>query len=470
MVDRVFWRAGFGPSDADRATWTGRRVADLVDHLLTEPQSLDATLPPPVTQTNGPIDPLATREELTMEWIDTMQRAGNPLIERLTFFLHRLWAVTVQDGIDNRFGLAYRDRLRRFADLPANPDASFRDLAIEMTTADTAMSLFLNGFQNSKYGVNENYAREFMELFCLGVRNTAGQENYTQADVAALARAFTGWRLNQDPASPSYGAITFSSSRFDATQKTIFGQTANWGADPTKGAGTQSAIDLVLGRPAHAEYLVRRLWAEFIVTPIPDDALASLSEAYVAGGRYLLRPLVRGILTHPLLFESIDEPNMVKPPVVFWVGAARALRSPQKWYFTREALDNMQQAPLAPPNVAGWEGGLAWLNTNTTRARFDAVQRMLYTRHRPTTSATDSSGYPGAVPLDGNDPAQVGATADDAFAIAWAACGSPWLSQAAKDQIRAFAATHPAATKTNREQRQYALRTLILGGPDAQVM
>jgi uncharacterized protein (DUF1800 family) len=470
MVDRVLWRAGFGPSAADRDTWTGRRVSELVDHLLNTPQSYDATLPPPVTQTNGAIDPLATRDELVMEWIDAMQRARNPLTERLTLFLHRLWAVSIADGIDHVFMLRYRDRLRRFADLAANPGSSFRDLAVEMTTADTAMSLFLTGYANTRYGVNENYAREFLELFCLGVRNGAGEANYSQADVAALARAFTGWRLEWDSASPDYGAITFGSWAFSNTSKTIFGQTANWGADPAKGSGTQSAIDLVLGRPAPAEHGVRKRWAEFIVTPIPADALASLSEAYVAGGTYRLRPLVRGILTHPLLFESLDEPNMVKPPVVFWVGAARALRSPQKWYLTRDALDLMQQVPFIPPNVAGWEGGLSWLNTNTTRARFEAVQRMLYTCHRPTTTATDSNGYPGAVPLNGDDPAQVGATADAAFDVAYAACGSPWLSAAAELQLRAFAATHPAATKTNREQRQYALRTLILGGPDAQVM
>lgn len=462
MVDRVFWRAGFGPSDADRQAWTGRRVTELVDHLLDTPQSFDPSLPSPVTQTNGAIDPLATRDELVMEWIDAMQRARNPLSERLAFFLHRLWAVSIADGIDHRFMLAYRDRLRRFGDLAATPDASFRDLAREMTMADSAMSLFLTGYANTRYGVNENYAREFLELFCLGVRNGAGEPNYAQSDVRELARAFTGWRFNWDSNSPDYGAVTLASWAFDPGTKTLFGQTAAWDA--------ASAIDLVLARPAHAEHLVRKLWAEFIVTPIPDDALASLCEAYVGGGTYRLRPLVRGILTHPLLFESLAEPNMVKPPVVFWVGAAKALASPQKWYFTRDALDQMQQVPYLPPNVAGWEGGLSWLNTNTTRARFEAIQRMLYTRHRPTTSATDNSGYPGAVALNGDDPAQVGATADDAFDIAYAACGSPWLSAAAATQLRLFSAAHPAATKANREQRQYALRTLILGGPDAQVM
>jgi uncharacterized protein (DUF1800 family) len=467
MVDRVFWRAGFGPSAAERAAWTGRTVEELVDSLLSSPQTLDQTVPPPLTQTNQPIDPLVSRDEHVMEWLDTMQRATNPLTERLAFFWHRHWAVSRNDGVPTEFLLTYRNRLRRYGDLAASPDASFRDLAIEMTTQDGAMSLFLTGYANRKGSPNENYAREFMELFCLGVRDDAGADNYTQADVTQLARAFTGWRLDQTPGSPTYGSVSFGgASYFDSGTKTIFGQAAAWGAIAGTPAGAPSAIDLVLSRPAHARFLVRKLWAEFIVTPIPEQTLADLAAAY-AGGGYKLRPLVRGILTHPLLFESLDEPNMVKPPVVFLVGAQKQLGAPMKWFWQREALGNMQQIPYEPPNVAGWEGGLSWLNTNTTQARFDTILRLLYLKHRPTSTPTGSSGYPGAVAIP--DPG-AGESAAAAVATAYAACGSPWLSAATQARLQTFASSHPVATATNRVQRQYALRALILGGPDAQVM
>ena len=75
-----------------------------------------------------------------------------------------------------------------------------------MTTADSAMSMYLNGNQNVRGRPNENYARELMELFCLGPNAPDGSPNYTQDDVAGLARALTGWRLNSDDTSPSYGA------------------------------------------------------------------------------------------------------------------------------------------------------------------------------------------------------------------------------------------------------------------------
>jgi uncharacterized protein (DUF1800 family) len=281
-----------------------------------------------------------------------------------------------------------------------------------------------------------------------------------------LAKAFTGWRVDQDPASATYGQVTFVPSRHDNANKTILGQTGPWSAIAGAPAGATSAIDLVLAHPSHATYIVRRLWSEFIVTPIPAGTLAELVALYRDQGTKLA-PVVRRILSDPLLFESIDEPNMVKSPVVFLVGAHRATNAPMKWFWQREALGNMQQLLHYPPNVAGWEGGLSWLNTNTAQARFDAIRRLLYLKHRPSPDATSSTGYPGSVALP--DPG-AGETAQQAVDAAIAACGSPWLSSAARDRLLAFAGSHPVATATNRLQRAYALRALTLGGPDAQVM
>ena len=102
MVDRLFWRAGFGATPAQRAAWTGRGHLELVDWLLDTAPSLAATATPPLTggsTPNQPIDPLASEDELIMEWLDRMQRAVNPLRERIAFFWHRHWAVSREDGI-----------------------------------------------------------------------------------------------------------------------------------------------------------------------------------------------------------------------------------------------------------------------------------------------------------------------------------------------------------------------------------
>jgi uncharacterized protein (DUF1800 family) len=448
MVDRLFWRAGFGPSPADRSTWVGRAVQDLVDWLITTPGGFRSSSTPPLTYDGKPIDPLVTDYELVLEWVDRMQRATNPLAERLNFFWHRHWAVSRNAGIPAEFLLSYRGRLLRYGDLGAHPDASFHDLAVEMTTQDAAMSFYLNGFENVAGAPNENYGREFMELFCLGVVNRAAQPNYTQADVQNLARAFTGWGLNQDPNSPNFGRVTFVSDNFDTGIKTVLGRTGALDA--------AAAVDTVLAHPAHAPFIVTKLWREFIASPIPDDALASLTQTYTSQG-LRLAPLVRGILTHPLIFESLGEPNLVKPPIVYCVGLLRALSVPLQGTYIPDVLDDMQQLPYFPPNVAGWEGGLAWLNSNTVQARFDMLVRAQNLKY---------GLYPGAQALD-DVP---GETAQGAFDRAYASLGSPWLSDATRTRLLSYASAAPVDTPERARQRVYALQAFMAGGPDGQVM
>jgi hypothetical protein len=215
-VDRLFWRAGFGATAAQRDHWTGRPHAELVDWFLDTAPTQETATPQPLTAANGVIDPLASDDEIVMEWLDDMQRVDNPLPERLTFFWHRHWAVSVDDGIPSAWLIAYRNRLRSYASLPANPSSSFRDLAYDMSTVDAAMSMYLNGSSNIKGNPNENYAREFMELFCLGPTGPDGTPNYVQADVAGLARAFTGWRLDA-----ATGVVTFTPRYFEPAAKTF---------------------------------------------------------------------------------------------------------------------------------------------------------------------------------------------------------------------------------------------------------
>jgi uncharacterized protein (DUF1800 family) len=355
----------------------------------------------------------------------------------LTFFWHRHWAVSQDAGIDSPTLLAYRDRLRRYADFATTPTATFHDLAVEMTTQDAAMSLYLTGFLNVKYAPNENYAREFMELFTLGVTDANGNPNYSQTDVHNLARAFTGYQLDE---SSTPWVVSYDSTLFDLTSKTIFGQTQVFSA--------QSAVALVLSQPSHAPFIVGELWNEFIAAPIPPDALASLTATYLQSGTQL-QPLLRGILSHPLIFDSLDEPTMIKSPVVYTVGVLRATGATLEAVQT-DALGDMLQQLYHPPNVAGWPGGLAWMTTGTSVARFGLVPECQGVMAPLTDIPTE--------------------TAAQAYARAYAAVGSPWLSAATQAALQSLATSAPAARASQRLERQYALRSLMLGGPDGQVM
>jgi uncharacterized protein (DUF1800 family) len=484
MVDRLFWRAGFGPTQAQRDQWRGKTQAELVDWMLSTPASLDTTMPAPKSQTSGgPIDPLASPQELELEWIDRMQRAVNPLPERMALFWHRHWAISLADGsVSDKWALGYRNHLLEFSDFGRTPELTFRQLAYEMTTKNAAMSAYLNLNANTKTKPNENYAREFMELFCLGPTHPdTGAPNYTQADIEGLTRAFTGWQLNGTEflpdgttPNPDYGKITFVPGRFEMAAKTILGRTIpavsgstnpttnpaslQWGPD-----AVNLATDIVLERVVHPQFLIRKLWGEFIASAIPQATLDSLISAYLGSSpKYQLKPVIRGILMHPLIFESLGEPNLVKPPIIYMVGVLRMLAAPLRHGGSsnlQSAMNDMQQRIYQPPNVAGWEGGMSWFNTNTVQGRFGMISRAQYLRYSNYYSGTANP----AADINPETAAAVVERAHDSL-------GRPWISQATRDALVTWAGTAPTGTAAQRRQRFYALQQLMLGGPDGQVM
>jgi uncharacterized protein (DUF1800 family) len=434
MVDRLFWRAGFGPTADDRTRWTGKPLADAVTWLLDTPGGLAGA---PGTRDGKPLAPTAEDTDLVLSWIDRMVRATNPFTERLTFFWHRHWANSRESVSPPQLLLTQNALFRKYADFSANKTASFRDLAYEITE-DPAMLRFLTGESNVRGAPNENYARELMELFGLGVTDANGTKNYSEDDVKQMAKALSGWQI--DDSNPDAAKAMFTSSRWYNGPKVVFGKLGNY--------KDRDAVDLVLAHPAHAPFLITKLWGEFVATPLDAATRDQLVGIYTSGGTQL-RPLLQAILTNPKLFDSVGEPNFVKPPVVYAVGAMRALGAGVTDSTANDYLDQMGQVPFFPPTVAGWEGGLSWMNTNTALARFAFVATLV-----------------GRTTID-----DVKAEAPaDAVARARAAVGDPWLADGTVAALRDYATRAGSSTPTARRERQLVLRTLILAGPDAQVM
>lgn len=439
MVDRLFWRAGFGPTAADRARWTGKRVASAVDWML----KTDPTLIGPPPNNNGvPLAPTASDTDLVLEWLDRMVRADNPLPERLTLFWHGHFAnnrndVTAQ-MIFNQIGL-----LRSSSNFAINPNADVRTL-MQQITIDPAMLRFLTGEANVKGRPNENYAREVMELYCLGITAPDGSPNYSEDDVKELARALSGWRINT--ANPAAPFAFFTPARWDAGVKTFLGHSGAF--------NTEQAIDIVLSHPNHPQYLMRKLWTEFVGAPPEPAMLADLVGTYVRRGRRL-RPVVRKILTSRALFTSIGEPTVIKPPIVYTAGAMRSLGTFVTNGTPRTRMQSMQQEPYFPPDVSGWEGGAAWLDTNTAVARFRTI-----------TDVTGSTVTGQAI--DATDVANE--TPQQAYDRAFEAVNRPWLASDTRTRLLDYATRAPAGSISQRRTRQRVLRSLMLGGPDGQVM
>jgi uncharacterized protein (DUF1800 family) len=438
MVDRMFWRAGFGPSAADRTAWTGKSVGQLVEWLISTPQG-NLSGPEPVKADGQPLDPATSDTDLVLTWVDRMVRTQNPLVERLTFFWHRHFATSRADVSPPQLISQQNALLRRYSDLGANPDVTFTNLTYEVGEGP-AMLRFLTSEDSTRRNINENYARELMELFCLGVVDAAGQPNYSEADVKELAKATAGWQIDDDDPNAPFGF--FNASRGVVGAKNVLGQVAEH--------NHRTAADVVMAHRAHASFIVTKLWSEFIPTPPDAATLGDLVSVYTASGRRI-RPLVERILLHPRIFESLGEPNLTKPPIVYAVGVMRQLGLSIKDDRVYSALQGMGQVPYFPPTVAGWEGGLTWLNTNTSLSRFGLAQRLVTL---PEKKPTD-------IPVE---------AADAAVTRAHAEVGAPWIADGTKAALTAYAGRAPVKSAGERDARQRVLRAFILGGPDAQVM
>ena len=393
---------------------------------------------PGVSAVNKPLDPKASDTDLVLSWVDLMIRTPTPLVERMTFFWHSLWANS-GDEVDGTLLYTQNALLRKYGDLGANPNADVRSLAHALTI-DPSMLRYLTGESNVRGKPNENYAREIMELFLLGVVGPNGTPNYTEQDVKELARAYSGWRINQT--NPDDVKSYFTPSRWDNGLKTALGKTGPF--------NEKEATEVVLAHASHPYYMVNRLWDHFVATPAPPEVVASLMRTYTLN-QLKIRPVVRQILASPQMYASLDEPNMIKPPVVYTVGLMRALKLGITSTRADGALDSMGQRPYFPPTVAGWEGGTSWLNTNTLLARYRFVADLVGAMEDlKTDQATESP--------------------QAAYDRALTTIGKPWLSAGTKGALLDYANRAPVRTVAQRKSRQIVLRTLMLAGPDAQVM
>jgi uncharacterized protein (DUF1800 family) len=281
-------------------------------------------------------------------WIYTMLNSLQPVREKLALFWHNHFATSIAKV--QRTPLMYgQNRLLRRHAL-----GKFETFLQEMSQ-DPAMLLWLDSNSNVKAHPNENYAREVMELFSLGVGN------YTEHDIREAARAFTGWHTEGD-------RYDFNKNFHDFGVKTVLGQTGNWNGD--------DVVRILLEQPACSRFLVRKLYRYLISeTQEPPPALLEPLCASFRRSDYDIGLLVRTMVSSRLFFSDHAYRQRIKSPVEFVLGAVRAvgqsLVEPRSLVKKMEA---MGQDLFAPPNVKGWVGGQAWLNTATVLARANFAQ------------------------------------------------------------------------------------------------
>jgi uncharacterized protein (DUF1800 family) len=356
LAAHLLRRAGFGgsPSEIAAATAAGMdaTVARLIhfgaDDLPAAPRG-DITFP------MGPqADKLQRRNSIIltdMWWLDRCLRTASPVRERMTYF----WSNHFTSGIGEK-GITPQMMVDQFALFRRFALGNYAELAHAVTT-DPAMLHYLDGIANRKQHPNENYARELMELFTMGVGN------YTEEDVRQAARAFTGNTVDRFT-----GLATFNPELHDDGDKTFLGRTGNFGGD--------DVIDIIMGQPVTAQFMARKFLRSFVY----DDPEPELVDAFAGVFRqsgYDVGHLMGVILRSNVFYSARAYRALVKCPLEATIGAMKMLGATQVGARTLQAMVQMGQIPMQPPNVAGWPGGSLWLNTGTYLARLNYFNQLV---------------------------------------------------------------------------------------------
>jgi uncharacterized protein (DUF1800 family) len=355
-ISRLVHRFGFGPKPGEFAALNSLGLKAARSALLSVPQQDVglAKVSDPVLSDLGPFPPQKSAAAATFEtnrsaqilslqlwWLDRMASADNALIERMTWFWHGHWA-TALGKVEYALPMYIQNQLLRTSSL-----GNFRNQARSMIV-DSALLYWLDGESNVAGSPNENLAREFMELFTLGVGA------YSESDVQTLARALTGYNTVR-----SAGTVSFNPKKHDSGTLTFLGTTGSFDAP--------AASDFITTLSANQSFIPKRMWYRFISstnTLLDTDTVSAFSNREIL-------PLVSTIATHAAM--SNPQNSQVKSPVEWFVGVCRALEIlpsalPHNANVIRY-LAAMGQVPFDPPNVGGWPTDEAWLNISSMQSR-----------------------------------------------------------------------------------------------------
>jgi uncharacterized protein (DUF1800 family) len=371
-------RTSFGPVPQDVQTLSSLDYGAAVDRLLANPRRTALTPAPgwvneglknvreeqreaveklqaakaekkPATGIVRPIEEQG--RELRNWWVEEMLVTDQPFVERMTLFWHNHFTSSLQKvrfapALYFQNALFRREALGNFAAL------------LKAVARDPAMLIYLDGVRSVARQPNENFGRELLELF------TLGEGHYTEADIKAAARAFTGWSID-----PNTGAFADHVQQHDGGEKTFLGQTGRFGGD--------DIIAILLRNPHTAETIVRKLWLEFVSLKPDPEEVKRLAAVFRTGG-YEIKPLMRAMLMSPAFRDPANRGGLIKSPVDLIVGSVRVLGLPvpEKTGLVR-MMQGLGQVPFDPPNVKGWAGGESWISTYTLLLRQQFLRRMV---------------------------------------------------------------------------------------------
>lgn len=441
-VAHLLRRSGFVATPSLVSTYSAMDLPAIVDALL------DFTPNPPDTPPASLTDPNKGNWErmvdLTKWWLDRMATVPQPLQEKLTLFWHGHFATQVSK-VDHAVDMFDQNHLFRTAGT-----GSFEALVQQMSL-QVAMLVYLDNDPNTKGSPNENFARELMELFTLGV------DQYAQTDVVESARAWTGHNVDDDVDPRVY---RFYPTRHDTGLKTFLGETRNWD-------GPEIITRILTVEPQRsiaARFIAKKVWTFFAGPNPPTAVLDALTTAFV-GSNLDIRTLLQTMFLRPEFYADSVKLSLVRTPVEWIVACLVATgltaedTNPQWW------MEQMGQVLFEPPNVAGWKNNAYWLNSTALWARADFARNLTWHAHEAgflmeITQRNAQNQHlmtPGAA-VDlayqkfGRDPA--------------IAPGSPWVRSVLVNWLTSQRATEFAPTYSWRDWAAINLTTMTMLSPD----
>jgi uncharacterized protein (DUF1800 family) len=428
-IDHLLRRAGFGASHADADTFgdmsTSAAVAYLVDYE-GRPDDVDTRIGRPdhaqVTTSRDLFAPDIDIDDARQRWMFRMIHTRRPLQEKMALFWHNHFATAYSKLAADSGTLQAGKMLAHKAGVLRGPQGqlelfrqyalgNYRDLLIQVAQ-DPAMLVWLDGKSNTRAKPQENFAREVMELFTVGVGN------HTEADVYAAARVFTGWNLRSSDGYSrddygdmnAYQEFVYYAGQHDTDAKTfsfpIYGNGSRTIPARSESEGMQDGIDLITALAMHPETarrLARKFW-HFFVSEVhqPDPAFVDSTAAVYLQNRTAIRPVVRHVLSSPWFNDPAVRYARYAWPAEF---VARAIKEVGWQGFSldkvRAPLANMGMLLFEPPNVGGWPLGAGWFSTGTMLAR---------TNFAATLAASQKEHLAVAVEPDGGTPQALLAT------------------------------------------------------------
>ena len=286
---------------------------------------------------------------------DPLARVATAFRERLALMWSNHFVTEHEAYYFSPFLARYWELLRRHA------LGDFRQFVHDVGI-DPAMLVYLNGRENRKGAPNENYARELLELFTMGIIGPDGTPNYTQRDVEELSRALTGWNIDFQGSMDG----VFYETWHDSGRKSILGQQGRWGYD--------DIVPLLFSErgPQIADFVCRAIYREFVFD-VPNDAVVAEMAAVFEQGGFQIEPVVRALLKSAHFFDAAVLRSRIKSPVERSMGLWATLEVPldreeQGWMWYQMYLAS--QIVFEPWNVAGWPGGRTWVDTSTLPIRW----------------------------------------------------------------------------------------------------